>query len=335
MTQHSGGGRPGRSAVRRVGVLTSGGDAPGMNAAIRAVVRTCVSLGIEPIGVERGLHGLVHGQVRALDGRSVSGIIYRGGTMLRTARSEEFRTVEGRAKAIETMRRVGMDGLVAIGGNGTYKGMAALAAECSVAIVGVPGTIDNDISGTLYTIGFDTAVNTALDSIDRIRDTSEAHERVFVIEVMGREAGFIAMESGLAGGAEAVLVPELPVNMDELCESVRRWQADGKKSCIIVVAEGAASGADVAACIERGSGVPARLTVLGYIQRGGRPTARDRSLATRLGYHAVRLLAEGQRSIAVGISEGENVCACSLDEAITGRRLLPPEMGEIATVTAG
>ncbi len=322
-------------AVRRVGVLTSGGDAPGMNAAIRAVVRTCVSLGIEPIGVERGLHGLVHGQVRPLDARSVSGIIYRGGTMLRTARSEEFRTREGRARAIETIRSVGMDGLVAIGGNGTYNGMVALSAECDISIVGVPGTIDNDISGTLYTIGFDTAVNTALDSIDRIRDTSEAHERVFVVEVMGREAGFIAMESGLAGGAEAILVPELPVDMDGLCRNVRRWQADGKKSCIIVVAEGAARGADVAACIERGTGVRTRLTVLGYIQRGGRPTARDRSLATRLGYHAVRLLAEGRRSIAVGIGEGENVSVCSLEEAVTGKRLLPPEMGAVAMVTAG
>jgi 6-phosphofructokinase 1 len=322
-------------AVQRVGVLTSGGDAPGMNAAIRAVVRTCVSFGIEAVGIERGFHGLIHDQMRPLDARSVSGIIYQGGTMLRTARSEEFRTPEGRARAIENMGRHGIDGLVAIGGNGTYSGAKLLASECDVRVIGVPGTIDNDVPGTLYTIGFDTAVNTALDCIDRIRDTSEAFERVFVVEVMGRDAGFIAMESGLAGGAEAVLVPELPVDMEALCRSVERWQASGKKSCIIVVAEGAASGAEVAACIERGTGVSARLTVLGYIQRGGRPTARDRSLATRLGYHAVKLLAEGQRSLAVGIGEGENVSVCTLDAATSGRRALLPDMGDVATVTAG
>jgi len=306
-----------------------------MNAAIRAVVRTAVGLGIRVIGIERGYHGLVHDQVRPMDGRSVSGIIYLGGTMLRTARSEEFRTREGRARAIETLHRHGMDGLVAIGGDGTYRGAIALASESGVRIVGVPGTIDNDIPGTLYTIGFDTAVNTALECLDRIRDTSEAHERVFVVEVMGREAGFIAMESGLAGGAEAVLIPERPVELGSLCASVRRWQEAGKKSCIIVVAEGAASGADVARGIREGAGIQTRLTVLGHIQRGGRPTARDRSLATRLGFEAVQLLARGDASVAVGIAEAEAVCVCPLEATLVGRRVVPQELADIAQVTAG
>jgi 6-phosphofructokinase 1 len=306
-----------------------------MNAAIRAVVRTAVGTGIEVVGIERGYHGLVYDQVRVLDGRSVSGIIYQGGTILRTARSEEFRSVEGRARAIGTLRRHGIDGLVAIGGDGTYRGAVALTSECDIAVVGVPGTIDNDIPGTLYTIGFDTAVNTALESIDRIRDTSESHERVFVIEVMGRNAGFIAMESGVAGGAEAVLVPEIPVDMGALCESVRRWQAAGKKSCIIVVAEGAASGQAVARGIEEGAGIQTRLTVLGHVQRGGRPTARDRAVATRLGFEAVRMLARGVRGVAVGIAEAETVCAVPLEATTEGRRLLSPDMDHIARVTAG
>lgn len=323
------------ASVRKIGVLTSGGDAPGMNAALRAVVRTGIGVGLEVVGIERGFHGLIYDQIRPMDARSVSGIIYLGGTILRTARSQEFRTAEGRQRAIETLKRHGIDGLVAIGGDGTYCGAAALVGECDVRVIGVPGTIDNDIPGTLYTIGFDTAVNTALECIDRIRDTSEAHERVFVVEVMGREAGFIAMESGLAGGAEAVLVPELPFDMGELCARVRSWQERGKKSSIIVVAEGAARGEDVARCIEQSTGISARLTVLGYIQRGGRPTARDRSLATRLGYTAVKLIAEGQSGAAVGISEGEDVRAYPLAHAVSGKRVLPPDIGDVARITAG
>jgi len=321
-------------AVRRIGVLTSGGDAPGMNAALRAVVRTGCALGVEVIGIERGWHGLIHGQFRDMDARSVSGIIYLGGTALYTARSDEFLTREGRARAAESMRRIGMDGIVAIGGDGTYRGAVALMEEHGARIIGVPGTIDNDIPGTGHTIGFDTAVNTALESIDRIRDTTEAHEKVSIVEVMGREAGFIAIEAGLAGGAEAVLIPEQPVDFERLCQDVRRWQAIGKKSSIIVVAEGAASGHTVARRVEEATGLTARLTVLGYIQRGGRPTARDRVLATRFGYHATRLLCEGRSGLMVGLDEGDTVVTNPLRMVLDGRRQVQQELLDLVAVTA-
>lgn len=324
----------GNHRVARVAVLTSGGDAPGMNAAIRAVVRSACDAGIETLGVERGLHGLIHGQFRPLDARSVSGIIYRGGTALRTARSEEFMTYEGRAQAAANLARMGVDGLVAIGGDGTYRGVAALSREQGVKVIGVPGTIDNDIPGTLYTIGFDTAVNTALDCIDRIRDTSEAHEKVSIIEVMGREAGFIAIEAGLAGGAEAVLIPERPVDLEGLCRDVMRWQAMGKKSCIIVVAEGAARGETVARAVEAGTGVATRLSVLGYIQRGGCPTARDRVIATRFGCHAVRLLMSGEYDVMVGLAEGDQITTNPLDLALHGRRTVSDELVNMVRTTS-
>jgi len=324
-----------KSPVKRIAVLTSGGDAPGMNAAIRAVVRSACAFGLEVIGVERGFHGLIHQQFRPMGPRSVSGIIYEGGTILRTARSEEFLSVEGRTKAAENVRAAGIDGIVAIGGDGTYRGAVAFAREHGVPIIGVPGTIDNDIPGTLYTIGFDTAVNAALDCIDRIRDTSEAHEKVSIVEVMGRASGFIAIEAGLAGGAEAVLVPERPVDFQAVADAVRRWQAQGKKSSIIVVAEGAAKGSTVAAEVEKRAGISARLTVLGYIQRGGRPTARDRVLATRFGYHAVRLLLEGQSGLMVGFGEGDTITTCPLERVLEGVRQPAQEVLDLVTITAG
>jgi len=328
------GNTQGSGAVRRIGVLTSGGDAPGMNAAIRAVVRSACAAGLDVIGIERGYHGLIHGQFVPMTPRSVSGIIYRGGTMLRTARSEEFLTPAGRAQAAENMREAGIDGLVAIGGDGTYRGAVSLIEEHGVRIIGVPGTIDNDIPGTLYTIGFDTAVNTALGCIDRIRDTSEAHEKVSVVEVMGREAGFIALDAGLAGGAEAVLIPERPVDYEALAAAVLRWQNQGKKSSIVVVAEGAAKGEDVARELQTRAGVSVRLTVLGYIQRGGTPTARDRVLATRFGYHAVRLLVEGATGLMVGLHEGNVIATCPLRGVLDGRRSPEPELLDLIAVTA-
>ncbi len=321
--------------LKRLGVLTSGGDAPGMNAAIRAVVRRACSAGVEVVGIKRGYHGLIHGQFVPLDRRSVSGIIYLGGTMLHTARGDEFLTHEGRARAAENLRSAGIDGLVAIGGDGTYRGAVALAEEHAVRVVGVPGTIDNDIPGTLYTIGFDTAVNAALDAIDRIRDTTEAHEKISVVEVMGRGSGFIALEAGLAGGAEAVLVPEKPVDFDRLECQIRAWQQVGKKSNIIVVAEGAARGETVAREIERRSGMSVRLTVLGYIQRGGRPTARDRVLATRFGARAVELLLAGEHGVMVGLEEGDRIVTRPLQSVVGGQRQLNPELLELIEYVSG
>lgn len=329
MTARSRGG-----AVRRIGVLTSGGDAPGMNAAIRAVVRSACAAGVEVVGIERGFHGLIHRQFVPMGSRSVSGIIYQGGTILHTARSEEFKSPEGRERAARNLAQAGIDGLVAIGGDGTYRGAVALAAEHGIPIIGVPGTIDNDIRGTLYTIGFDTAINTALDSIDRIRDTSEAHEKVSIVEVMGRMSGFIALEAGLAGGAEAVLIPERPVDYEALALAVKRWQAEGKRSSIIVVAEGAAKGESVARELEARAGVSARLTVLGYIQRGGRPTARDRVLATRFGHHAVRLLLEGHAGLMVGLGEGEQIATCPMERVMEGPRQPDNALLDLIAVTA-
>ncbi len=320
--------------MRRLGVLTSGGDAPGMNAAIRAVVRTACSMKLEVLGIERGYQGLVEGQFRPMDVRSVSSINHLGGTVLRTARCDAFLTEEGRASAAANLQRAEIDGLVVIGGDGTYRGAVALSQEHGLAIIGVPGTIDNDIPGTFATIGFDTAVNTALDCIDRVRDTSEAHEKVAIVEVMGRRAGFIALASGLAGGAEAVLVPERRVDWEALAQSVCAWQARGKKSCIIVVAEGAASAEEVAAAIETRTGVRSRVTILGYIQRGGRPTARDRILATRFGYHAVRLLQEGRSALMVGLGNADEITPTPLSRILEDKKGIDEELLDVLGVTA-
>lgn len=315
----------------KVGVLTSGGDAPGMNAAIRAVVRTAVASGVEIVGIERGFHGLLLGQTRPLRSSSVSGIINLGGTILRAARSEEFKTPEGQQKAAEVLAREGIAGLVIIGGDGSLRGARALHQTCGVPVVGIPATIDNDIPGTQYSIGFDTAVNTALDAIDKVRDTSAAHERVFVVEVMGRYNGFIALDAGLAGGAEAVLVPECRQDMIRLCQKIQEGHARGKMSCIIIVAEGAAKGTDIAATITQITGIQTRLTVLGHIQRGGAPSARDRVLATRFGHQAVRLLLEGQTNRMVGIESGQIVHR-PLEQVATGRRDLDISLLDVVDI---
>jgi 6-phosphofructokinase 1 len=321
------------SGMKKIGVLTSGGDAPGMNAALRAVVRAAVANGAEVVGIERGYHGLVNGNVRPMPASSVGGIINLGGTVLRTARSEEFKTPEGQQKASETVAREGIEGLVVIGGDGSFRGALALNACCGVKVVGIPGTIDNDIPGTRYSIGFDTAINTALDAIDKIRDTSASHDRVFVVEVMGRHNGFIALEVGIAGGAEAVLVPECKQDIIKICQKIQAGQARGKMSSIIIVAEGAARGSDIAATIQQIAGIDTRLSILGHIQRGGSPSARDRALATRFGYHAVKLLMEGQTNVMVGIELGKIVTS-PLDLVCQGRRDLDVSQLEMIDVMA-
>lgn len=307
--------------MKRIGVFTSGGDAPGMNAAIRAVVRQAYALGLEVIGIRRGYAGMILGEMVPLGVRDVANILQRGGTILLTARSQEFLTEEGRAKAAEKLKEAGIEGLVAIGGDGTFRGAMRLLEEHKVPVVGVPGTIDNDLYGTDYTIGFDTAVNTALEAIDRIRDTAASHERVFFIEVMGRDSGFIALDVGLAGGAEVIAVPEEPVDPRAIAEGLLESLRRGKSSSIVVVAEGAYPGgaAGLLAAIREHVPVEARVTVLGHIQRGGSPTAKDRILASRLGAAAVQSLAGGTSGVMVGEVEGE-VELTPLKEAVERKK---------------
>jgi 6-phosphofructokinase 1 len=305
-----------------------------MNAAIRAVVRTALCLGAEVFGVDRGYHGLVRGQMRPMDHRSVSGIIGRGGTILHSTRSEEFKSAEGQRAAAEVIKQHELDGLAIIGGDGSYRGALAINRTCGVRVIGIPGTIDNDIPGTRFTIGYDTAINTALDAIDRIRDTSEAHDRIFVVEVMGRLNGSIALEVAVAGGAEAVIIPERKTDMIALCEKIRSWGAQGKMSSIIIVAEGAASGQDVAATITQVTGLATRLTVLGHIQRGGAPTARDRALATRLGHRAAQLLLEGKTNLQVGVGDRDDIVATPLEQVLVGARMPDVSLLDVVDITA-
>jgi len=288
--------------MKRIGILTSGGDAPGMNACIRAAVRVALAEGLEIFGIGRGYAGLIRGEMESLDRRAVANIIHQGGTILGTARSAEFKTEEGRALAINALNQTGIDGLILIGGDGTFRGGTILAEECGVSIVGVPGTIDNDVYGTDYTIGFDTAVNCALEAIDRIRDTALSHERLFFVEVMGRDTGFIALESGIAGGAEELLIPEVPLSIAELCSHLEESFKGEKKSAIVVVAETEQPGDSfrIAQEVKDKTGFDSRVCILGHIQRGGSPTARDRVLAGKLGVAAVRALVAGKSGCMVG-----------------------------------
>lgn len=280
--------------IRRIGVLTSGGDAPGMNAAIRSVVRSAIYRGIECIGIRRGWTGLIHGDIVKMDAESVNRIINTGGTMLYTARSQEFMTKEGQQKAVTFCKMMGLDGIVAIGGDGTFRGAEALSKH-GIAVVGIPATIDNDIACTDYTLGYDTASNTAVEAIDKLRDTMQAHERCSVVEVMGRNAGHLALYVGLAVGATAVLVPEKQLDFQQdVIEKIRVSRLRGNTHYMIVVAEGVASAMEIAQQIRNSISLDPRVTVLGHIQRGGVPTARDRVMATRMGYHAVSVLAEGR-----------------------------------------
>lgn len=293
--------------MKRIAVFTSGGDAPGMNACIRAVVRTACYLEMTVIGVRRGYTGLCNGDFISMDKRSVSNIIHQGGTILETSRCPEFHTKEGRARAISAMKNNQIEGLVAIGGDGTFHGALALMKECDVRIVGCPGTIDNDLSGTDATIGYDTAVNTALDAIDRIRDTARAMERLFVIEVMGRHVGFIALQVAIAGGAEWVLLPETASDVEEFYRRFEKGLEAGRRTNIVVVAEGDEIGGaqKVANILEERYDIPSRVTVLGHIQRGGSPSARDRVLSSKLGAAAVLALHDGESGIMVGEIAGE------------------------------
>jgi 6-phosphofructokinase 1 len=286
--------------MKKIAVLTSGGDAPGMNAAIRAVVRKAAFHGIDVVGIKHGYEGLVKGNMEELDLGAVGGIIQRGGTHLNSARCPEFKEDAVQQRGIENLRAAGIEGLVVIGGDGSYRGAMDLVKK-GFPVVGVPGTIDNDIPGTEYTIGFDTALNTVVESIDKIRDTATSHENSFIVEVMGRDAGDIALWAGLAAGAETVLIPEEDYNLDDIVSRLDRGAARGKKHSIIIVAEGVMSGSELAKLLKEKTGKETRVSVLGHIQRGGSPTARDRVLASQFGAHAVELLMEGKAGRAVGI----------------------------------
>lgn len=292
--------------MKRIGVLTSGGDSPGMNAAVRAVVRKAIFHDMEVFGVYGGYAGLISGNIKQLELGSVGDIIHRGGTFLYSARCEEFKTKEGQQKGIEQLKKFGIEGLVVIGGDGSYMGAKALT-EQGFPCVGVPGTIDNDIPGTDFTIGFDTALNTVIDAIDKIRDTATSHERAFIIEVMGRDAGDIALWAGLAGGAETIVIPEVDYDMDEILSRLQKGRERGKKHSIIIVAEGVCSGVEFGAKLKEAIDLDTRVSVLGHMQRGGSPTAADRVLASRLGAYAVELLLEGKGGRAVGIEKNQLV----------------------------
>jgi 6-phosphofructokinase 1 len=288
--------------MKKIAVLTSGGDSPGMNAAIRAVVRKGIYSSLEVYGVYQGYAGLMKGKMKKLDLGSVGDIIHRGGTILYSARSEEFKKDDSQYLAIEQLRNLGIDGLVVIGGDGSYRGAAKLT-EKGFPCIGLPGTIDNDIAGTDYTIGFDTALNTVISSIDKIRDTATSHDRTFIIEVMGRHAGDIALFSGLAVGAESILIPERPFDIDEIVQKLQKGIERGKKHSIIVLAEGVCSAHDLAKKLEKEYQIETRISVLGHIQRGGSPSGFDRVLASRLGARAVELLLEGKGGRAIGMQK--------------------------------
>ncbi len=307
--------------IKRIGVLTSGGDSPGMNAAVRAVVRTAISNGIQCIGIRRGWQGLINSDFVQLDAASVGHIISRGGTMLYTARSEDFMTEKGRARAVSTCKMLGLDGIVAIGGDGTFRGALELS-RLGVPVVGIPATIDNDIGCTNYTIGFDTACNTAIDCIDKLRDTMQSHERCSVVEVMGRNAGFLALYVGIAVGATAVLVPERELDFQrDVIDRIRSARLAGSTHFMIVVAEGVGSAVEIGKQIHEAIGIEPRVTVLGHIQRGGAPNARDRETATRMGYFAVMSFVEGRGNCIVGTKEGEMV-EIPIEEALQMKKHL-------------
>jgi len=317
--------------VKRIGILTSGGDSPGMNAAIRAVVRCGIEEGMEVYGIYRGYEGLLDGEIEELDRNSVGDILHRGGTILKTARSEKFRTKEGQLHAVQMLETFGIEGLVVIGGDGSLRGGTDLS-RLGIKVMGLPGTIDNDLGYTDYTIGFDTAVTTVLDAITKIRDTSSSHERTTVVEVMGRHCGDIALYAGLAGGAEAVLIPEIEMNINELCKKIVMGANRGKQHSIVIKAEGVGiSSQELTKLIEERTGRETRLVVLSYLQRGGSPTMRDRMLATLTGAKAVELLKNDSESKAIGTVDGE-IVAYDLEEAIGQKREIDRQMYELLNI---
>jgi 6-phosphofructokinase 1 len=323
--------------IKKIAVLTSGGDAPGMNAAIRAVVRACTYYRIECVGVYRGYQGLIEGDFERLSARHVSNIINKGGTILKSARSNEFRTVEGRAKAFESLKEADINALIVIGGDGTFTGGLKFIKEFNFPIVGIPGTIDNDIYGTDNTIGYDTALNTAVEAIDKIRDTASSHNRLFFIEVMGRDAGFIALNSGIGAGAEEILIPEKNLGLDRLVESLRKSKEKGKTSSIVVVSEGDKIGKSVFELAdyinENFPYYDIRVSVLGHMQRGGSPSCFDRVLASRLGVAAVEALLDKATGIMVGITNNQ-VSKVDLNKAIKMNNDIDKELLKVAEITS-
>lgn len=303
---------------KRIGVLTSGGDAPGMNAAVRAVTRTAISKGFEVIGIRRGYNGLLHGDMVPLDVRAVSDIIQRGGTMIYTARCLEFKEWDNVVKAADICKENNMCGIVVIGGDGSFRGAADLS-RAGIPCVGLPGTIDNDIQCSEYTIGYDTAMNTVVEMIDKLRDTSHSHDRCAVVEVMGRNAGHIALNTGLACGATAVLVPEISFEMSDVINRIKEVRAQGKHQFIIVVAEGIGKTEEIAKKIQDETGIESRATVLGHVQRGGAPTVRDRVIASEMGYYAVELLEKGIGNRVVGMKDGK-VYDVDIQEALAMKK---------------
>lgn len=300
--------------VKTIGLLTSGGDAPGMNAAVRAVTRCALSYGMKVLGIQRGYRGLLNGEINEFQAGNVSEIIQKGGTILQTARCKEFMTSEGLKRAAEMARLYGMDALVVIGGDGSFQGALKLSRE-GVPVIGIPGTIDNDIGCTDYTLGYDTAMNTAMEAIDKIRDTATSHERCNLIEVMGRSAGYIAVNVAIASGAEKVLIPERDFDLDDIIRDIIGAKNRGKKHYIVIVAEGIGGSAEMAKIIEEKTGVETRATILGYMQRGGSPSLRDRVMASRMGYHAVELINSGVENRII-VTQNGAVTDIEIEEAL-------------------
>ncbi|MCB0410228.1 MAG: 6-phosphofructokinase [Flavobacteriales bacterium] len=320
--------------MKKIGVFTSGGDSPGMNAAVRAVVRTCIYNNIQPYGIYEGYRGLIEGNIKALESKDVSNIIQRGGTFLRSARCKEFHLVEGRQKAYENILKHNLDGIVAIGGDGTFTGANIFNKEHQIPFIGIPGTIDNDLFGTDYTIGYDTALNTVIEAVDKIRDTASSHNRLFLVEVMGRDAGFIALRSGIGVGAEAILVPETPTYINELIAKLESGTKNHKQSMIVIVAEGDDKGGAYQIAEEVKKHCPnydTRVTVLGHIQRGGSPSALDRVLASRLGNAAVNALIEGKTNLMVGVVNKE-IKFTSFEQAIKHNQTINMDLLKLAEV---
>ena len=321
--------------IKKIAVLTSGGDSPGMNAAIRSVVRTCAYHNVECIGVYRGYEGLIEGDFKEFGARSVKGIINKGGTILKSARSKEFRTEEGRKKAYQNLKERNIDGLVVVGGDGSFTGALIFNKEFGFPVMGIPGTIDNDIFGTSHTLGFDTAQNTVVDAIDKIRDTASSHNRLFFIEVMGRDVGHIALNCGIAGGAEEILIPEEDLGLDRLVESLNKSRKSGKSSSIVIVAEGDKIGKNIFELKEyvdeNMEGYDVRVSVLGHMQRGGAPSCFDRVLASRMGVKAVESLIEGKTNYMVGLIANKMELT-PLDNAIKGKTKINLELLRVSDI---
>lgn len=321
--------------IKKIAVLTSGGDAPGMNAAIRAVVRACAYYEIDCVGVFRGFQGLIEGDIKLMGPRDVKYIVSKGGTILKSARSNEFRTFEGRQKAYDTLKKENIDALIIIGGDGSFNGGLQFSKEFNIPVIGIPGTIDNDIVGTSHTIGFDTALNTIVEAVDKIRDTATSHKRLFFVEVMGRDAGHVALNAGIGVGAEEILIPEENIGLPILLEKLKKSKASGKSSCIVIVAEGDKTGKNVFELSEYvEENLPeydVRVSVLGHLQRGGAPSCFDRVLASRLGVEAVEALRKNISNVMVGL-QNDQIAHTSLEKAIKGEVPIDQEMLRISDI---